>query len=238
MPADTSETGCLSRGHPGLTLPRRHYRNIPKSAPALRRRGHDWLGRYAGYAEAVLFFDDFARDNRQVGGDQDGAPLAVLAEDLEEQLRPGGGQGDEAQLVDDHQAEAGRLPLQVEQTSLVPVFQRSALPRFHRHDAPARFPSRCTSPPWRCWTTGPAAWSRSPEGRPGPAGGPGWKQPCLRPRLEIPTICSSGGGWKTRFISTRQDGILLPFQPGGSGMTLYGYARVSVREPLLMTDGH
>ena len=58
MPADTSGTGCLSRGHPGLTLPSRHHRNIPKSAPALRRRGHDRLGRYAEYAEAVLFFDD------------------------------------------------------------------------------------------------------------------------------------------------------------------------------------
>ena len=42
----------------------------------------------------------------------------------------------------------------------------------------------------------------------------GWKQPCLQPRLEIPIICSSGGGWKTRFISPWQDGILLPFQPG------------------------
>ena len=58
MPADTSGTGCLSRGHPRLTFPSRHYRNIPKSSPALRRRGHDRLGRYAGYAEAVLFFDD------------------------------------------------------------------------------------------------------------------------------------------------------------------------------------
>ena len=29
----------------------------------------------------------------QVGGHQDGAPLVALAEDLEEQFRPGGGQG-------------------------------------------------------------------------------------------------------------------------------------------------
>ena len=29
----------------------------------------------------------------QIGGDQDGAPLVALAEDLEEQFRPGGGQG-------------------------------------------------------------------------------------------------------------------------------------------------
>ena len=51
-------------------------------------------------------------------------------------------------------------------------------------------PSRCTSPTWRCWTTGSGAWSRSPEGQPGPApaGGPGWKQPCLRPRLGIPPM--------------------------------------------------
>ena len=35
---------------------------------------------------------------RQVGGDQDGAALVALAEDLEEQFRSGGGQGDEAGL--------------------------------------------------------------------------------------------------------------------------------------------
>ena len=43
---------------------------------------------------------------RQVGGDQDGAALVALPEDLEEQFRSGGGQGDEAQCVDDQQAEA------------------------------------------------------------------------------------------------------------------------------------
>ena len=48
------------------------------------------------------------------------------------------------------------------------------------------------------------------------SGGPGWKQPCLRPRLEIPPCRSSGGGWKTRFISTRQDGILLPIPARGA----------------------
>ena len=47
-----------------------------------------------------------------------------------------------------------------------------------------------------------------------PPGRDGWKQPCLRPRLETPPCRSSGGGWKTRFISPWQDGILLPFQPG------------------------
>ena len=50
----------------------------------------------------------------QVGGDQDGAPLVALAEDLEEQFRHGGGQGDEAQFVDDQQSEAGQIPLEVE----------------------------------------------------------------------------------------------------------------------------
>ena len=38
---------------------------------------------------------------RQVGVDQDGPALAVLVENLEEQFRSGGGQGHEAQFVDD-----------------------------------------------------------------------------------------------------------------------------------------
>ena len=120
----------------------------------------------------------------QVGGDQDGAPFVALAEDLEEEFRTGGGEGDEAQLVDDEKPELGQIPLQVEQPSLIPGIQRSALPRFHRRDAPA--------------------------------GGPGWKQPCLRPRLGIPPCRSSGGGWKTRFISPWQDGILLPIPARGA----------------------
>ena len=57
---------------------------------------------------------------REIGGHQDGAAFAALAEDLEEQFRAGGGQGDEAQLVDDQQAETGKLPLQVEQPSSRP----------------------------------------------------------------------------------------------------------------------
>ena len=62
----------------------------------------------------------------QVGGDQGGAPFVALAEDLEEQLHSGGGHGDEAQFIDDQQAEAGQLPLQVEQRYLIPGLQRSA----------------------------------------------------------------------------------------------------------------
>ena len=120
----------------------------------------------------------------QIGGHHDGAPLVALAEDLEEEFRAGGGQGDEAQFVDDQQVELGQIPLQVEQPSLIPGIQRSALPRFHRRDAPA--------------------------------GGPGWKQPCLRPRLGIPPCRSSGGGWKTRFISPWQGGILLPIPARGA----------------------
>ena len=48
-----------------------------------------------------------------------------------------GDRGDEAQFVDDQQVELGQIPLQVEQPSLIPGIQRSALPRFHRRDAPA-----------------------------------------------------------------------------------------------------
>ena len=56
----------------------------------------------------------------EVGGDQDGAPFVALPEDLEEEFRPGGGEGDEAQFVDDQQPEGGQLPLQVEQAPFVP----------------------------------------------------------------------------------------------------------------------
>ena len=56
----------------------------------------------------------------EVGGDQDGAPFVALAEDIEEEFRAGGGEGDEAQLIDDQQPEAGQLPLQVEQAPFVP----------------------------------------------------------------------------------------------------------------------
>ena len=52
------------------------------------------------------------------------------------------------------------------------------------------------------------------------AGGPGWKQPCLRPRLGIPPCRSSGGGWKTRFISPWQAGILLPIPARGAVFSL------------------
>ena len=56
----------------------------------------------------------------------------------------------------------GQLPLQVEQPSLSPGLQRSALPSRHRCDAPAPSPSRCTSLPWFCWTAVPTALSQSP----------------------------------------------------------------------------
>ena len=48
------------------------------------------------------------------------------------------------------------------------------------------------------------------------SGGPGWKQPCFQPGLGIPPCRSSRGGWKTRFISPWQDGILLPIPARGA----------------------
>ena len=50
----------------------------------------------------------------QVGGDQDRPSLVSLTEDLEEELRAGLGEWDEAKLVDDEQLEAGQLLLKVE----------------------------------------------------------------------------------------------------------------------------
>ena len=69
-----------------------------------------------------------------------------LPDVLEEEFRAGGGQGDEAQFVDDQQAEAGKLPLQVEQPSLVPGLQRSASPRFHRRRRPSAVPQPMRRP--------------------------------------------------------------------------------------------
>ena len=62
---------------------------------------------------------------REVGGHQDGAPLVALAKDLKEEFRPGGGQGHEAQVVDDEQVKTGQLPLQVEQPPLIPSITTS-----------------------------------------------------------------------------------------------------------------
>ena len=74
----------------------------------------------------------------QVGGDQDGAPLIALAEDLEEQFRADPRQWDKARFVDDQQVQAGQLPLQIQQPSLVPglhhfVDQGGGRGEAHRH---------------------------------------------------------------------------------------------------------
>ena len=53
-------------------------------------------------------------------GDEDGAAFVALAEDLEEEFRAGGGQWDEAQLVDNEQLVARQLPLQIEQSAVIP----------------------------------------------------------------------------------------------------------------------
>ena len=172
MPADTSGTGCLSRGHPGLTLPSRHYRNIPKSSPVLRRRGHDRLGRYAGYAEAVLFFDDRQAEagqlccwrlNSRLSSRVSGDPLYLVFTDTTRQ------RGSPAGVLLHHGA-AGPPGLPHD--------------RGVRRDGSGRWPWLETA-----LFTAPAG--NSP-------------------------IRSSGGGWKTRFISTRQDGILLPIPARGA----------------------
>ena len=139
----------------------------------------------------------------KVGGHQDRAPLVALAEHLEEQFRSGGGQGHEAQFVDNQQAEAGQLPLQVEQPSLVSGSQRSALPPLFTTGA--RRPSAVSQP---VYFAAMALLDRRACRMVAESGGPGWKQPCLRPRLETPTICSSGGGWKTRLKTRWQKAIL------------------------------
>ena len=53
----------------------------------------------------------------EVGCDQDGAAFVALAEDFEEQFGASGGQGHEAQFVDDEELEVGQLALEVQQSS-------------------------------------------------------------------------------------------------------------------------
>ena len=62
--------------------------------------------------------------------------------------------------------------------------------------------------------------------------GGGWKQPCFRPRLEITLIPSSDGRLETP-VECRPAGRYTSghSSQGRSAVTLYGYARVSVREP-------
>src|ERR1700675_3510478 len=56
----------------------------------------------------------------QIAGDDGGAALVALAEDLEQQLGAARRQRDIAQLVDDQELVAGELALQAEETLLVP----------------------------------------------------------------------------------------------------------------------
>ncbi len=57
---------------------------------------------------------------RQIGSDQDRAPLVALAEDLEEELGAGLRERHEAELVDDQKLVAGELLLDAEEPLLVP----------------------------------------------------------------------------------------------------------------------
>ena len=134
----------------------------------------------------------------QVGGYQDGAPLVALAEDLEEQFRPGGGQGDEAQLIDGQQ---------VEQPSFVPGPSGPLYLVF----TPTRRPGAVTQ---AVYFANMALLDRRACRMVAESGGPGWKQPCLRPRLGIPPCRSSGGGWKPGLFLPGRTVYFCPFQPG------------------------
>ena len=55
-----------------------------------------------------------------------------------------------------------------------------------------------------------------------PVYGPGW---------EFPLVVAQGVAGKPGLFLPGRTVYFCPFQPGVSRMTLYGYARVSVREP-------
>ena len=60
----------------------------------------------------------------EVGGDQDGAALVALAEDLEEEFGRGFGQGHEAQFIHDEELVGGELPLEAQEAFFVAGFQK------------------------------------------------------------------------------------------------------------------
>ena len=94
-----------------------------------------------------------------------------------------GGQRDEPQLIDDQQAEVKQFPLQVEQPSFIPGSQRSALPSFHRRDAPSEVPQQVHF-------AAPAMLDHRPCRMVEDSGGPGWKQPCFQP-VAVNSPCRS-----------------------------------------------
>ena len=139
-----------------------------------------------------------------------------MGEDLEEQFRSGGGQGDEAQFVDDQQAEAGQIPLQVEPPPLVPGFQRSALPRrtgaTPQHGSPAGV-LRChgaAGPPGL--PHGHGVWSASP-GQPQPEVLAG-NSPVYGPGWEFPLVVAQGVAGKPGLFLPGRTVYFCPFQPG------------------------
>ena len=96
----------------------------------------------------------------------------------------------EAQFVDDQQAEAGQIPLQVEQSPLVPGFQRSALPRRHGRDAPARFPSTIPQP---VYFTARALLDHRICRMVTESGAPAWASPSRRSWLETALFTAPAG---------------------------------------------
>ena len=85
-------------------------------------------------------------------------------------------------------------------------------------------PSRCTSPPWRCWTAGPPAGSRTPAVLAG-------NSPHSSRWLEIPLVVAQAVAGKPGLFLPGRTVYFCHSSQGCRGMTLYGYARVSVREP-------
>ena len=111
----------------------------------------------------------------EVGGDQDGPALVAVAEDLEEQFRPGGGQGDEPQLIDDQQVEwnSFRWRLSSRLASLAPTSPLYLVFIGAMHGA-------VTQP---VYFANMALLDRRACRMVAESGSPGWKQPGLQPWL-------------------------------------------------------
>ena len=152
----------------------------------------------------------------EVGGDQDGPAFVALAEDLEEQFRPGGGQGDEPQLIDDQQVEwnSFRWRLSSRLASLAPtgplylVFI-GAMPSAVTQPVYFAAMALLDRPPCRKIAESGSLARASPS-RPALAGnspvyGPGW---------EFPHVVAQGVAGKPGLFLPGRTVYFCPFQPG------------------------
>ena len=145
-----SRTKCASLTYGRALCITRYRIKTSTASPAADGRLWRTLTRPAPPLTAFRTEDPGPIVGGQVGGHHDGPPHAALAEYPEEQFSASAGESHESQLVDDQQAQTGKLSLQIQQPSLVtglhePVHQRCRGGEAHGHPVLAGGQTRPTA---------------------------------------------------------------------------------------------